>query len=75
MACPFGVIYPELVPYLISSCDFCLGRAEEVMPECVKSCPEGAVKYMEVEESKENDIYLIGEHLAVHATPWMKEVK
>jgi hypothetical protein len=26
-----------------------------------------------VEESKKDDIYLIGEHLAVHSIPWKKE--
>jgi len=73
MACPFGVIYPALVPYLLSACDFCLGGEKE--PECVKGCPEGAVKFTEVEESKEKDIYFIGEHLAVHAVHWVKEIK
>ncbi|MBU4484885.1 4Fe-4S ferredoxin [bacterium] len=73
IACPFGVIYPELVPYLVSKCDFCL--QENAEPPCVKGCPDGAVKYLEVEESKEKNIYFIGDHLAIHATPWMKEVK
>lgn len=76
LACPFGVIYPEMVPYLVSQCDYCLGQAAPAggkEPECVSSCPEGAVKFTEVEEEKEKDIYRIGDNLAVHAVPWRKE--
>ena len=86
LACPFGATYPEVVPYLTSQCEHCLeggkfypvdrilsaGRDGE-LPECVKSCPEKAVQYIEVEEDKEKDIYFIGNHLAVHAIPWKKE--
>lgn len=73
LACPFGAIYPEIVPFLTSQCDYCLGSANGDKPECVKSCPEKAVQYVEVEESKEKDIRLIGDKLAVHALPWRKE--
>ena len=73
LACPFGTIYPEIVPYLTSQCDYCLGKGDEKEPECISSCPEGAVQFIEVEESKEKDIYLIGENLAVHSVPWSKE--
>jgi len=73
LACPFGAIYPEIVPYLTSQCDYCLGKSNGGEPECVKSCPQKAVQYIEVEESKEKDIHLIGEKLAVHAVPWRKE--
>ena len=73
LACPFGVIYPEIVPYITSQCDYCVGRCNGNEPECVKTCPHNAIKYIEVEESKENDIYLVGEHLAVHSIPWRKE--
>jgi hypothetical protein len=30
----------------------------------------GAIKYIEIEESADKDIYLVGEHLAVHSIPW-----
>lgn len=70
LVCPFGAIYPELLPYLASKCDYCPGQEE---PECVKSCPDGAVRFIESEESKDKDIYFIGENLAVHSVPWRKE--
>ena len=73
LACPFGTLYPEIVPYLSSRCDYCLGRSEGKMPECVNTCPLKAVQFIEVEESKEKDIYLIGDNLAVHLVPWRKE--
>lgn len=73
IACPFGTIYPELLPYLTSRCDYCLKTITQQEPECVKSCPEGAVRFIEIEESKDKDIYLVGENLAVHSVPWRKE--
>ena len=74
IACPFGVVYPQIVPYLASQCDYCLESCKPGEdPLCVRTCPEGVIKYIEVEESKKDDIYLIGEHLAVHSIPWRKE--
>ena len=73
LACPFGTIYPEIVPYLTSQCDWCLGRLDEGPPECVITCPYNAIQFIEVEESKEKDIYLIGDNLAVHSAPWKKD--
>ena len=75
VACPFGTIIPDFIPYLDSRCDFCVGRDEE-MPVCVSSCPEGAVEVREIEaDDPENDIYLVGERLAVHTRRWVKEVE
>ncbi len=73
LACPFGAIYPEIVPYLTSQCDYCIGTVGENPPVCVESCPLGAVKYIEVKESKEKNIYSISDKLAVHSISWGKE--
>ena len=72
VACPFGVILPDLIPYFDSKCDFCIG-AQGKMPKCIASCPEKAVEFREVEESLEQDIYFVGEHLAVHTRRWSRE--
>jgi len=72
LACPFGAIYPELVPYLVSRCDYCLQQLEAKEPECVISCPHEAIQYKTLKESKGN-IYLIGDKLAVHYVPWRKD--
>jgi len=73
LACPFGTIVPEMIPYLSSRCDLCINRADDKNPPvCTKTCPEKAIRYEEVEESAENNIVFVGEHLAVHAIPWRK---
>lgn len=72
IACPFGVIFQDFIPYLDSRCDFCLSKDTE-LPACVKSCPEKAVEIKEVVEDIEKEIYLVGEHLAVHTKKWSRE--
>ncbi len=73
IACPFGVISSETIPYITSQCDYCSGRlADDEEPLCVRTCPEGAIKYIEVEESEEKDIHAVGDKLVVHAIPWKK---
>ncbi|OGS24045.1 MAG: hypothetical protein A2297_07780, partial [Elusimicrobia bacterium RIFOXYB2_FULL_48_7] len=74
-ACPFGTIFPEILLYKSSGCDYCEGRANGNPPLCVETCKEKALQYVEVEESPEKNIYVINEHLAVHAIPWNKEAK
>ena len=75
IACPFGTILPELIPFYTAGCDYCLGRKPEVdVPDCVKSCPDEAITYREVEEDRENGIYFIGDHLAVHAVNFKEKL-
>lgn len=64
--CPFGVIYPETIPFIISRCDFCLGRisADEI-PICLESCSHGGIKYGEFSENKEARIYKISDYLFI----------
>jgi len=73
LACPFGTIPLETVPYVTSRCDVCIDRSGTEEPVCVRTCSvPDAVKFIEVEESEKDDIYLIGRHVAVHAMPWKK---
>ncbi len=63
-ACPFGVIYPETIPFLIARCDFCLGRVKDgEYPACLGSCSPGAMKYGDFEENIEAHIYKISEYI------------
>jgi len=72
-ACPFGTIVPEIVPYFASRCDGCIGRSDiKNPPVCTKTCPEGAIRFEDVEESKEKNIVFVGELLAVHCIQWRK---
>jgi carbon-monoxide dehydrogenase iron sulfur subunit len=72
IACPFGIILPDFIPYLDAKCDFCAGASARI-PECVTSCPEKALEVKEVQESLEQNIYFVGEHLAVHTRRWSRE--
>ncbi|OGS19410.1 MAG: hypothetical protein A3J83_03180 [Elusimicrobia bacterium RIFOXYA2_FULL_40_6] len=74
-ACPFGVIYPGILPYKSSGCDYCEGRKENKQPLCAETCPQKAIQYIEVEESKEKNIYIINDYLAVKGLPWNKDAK
>ena len=65
-ACPFGVIYPETIPFIIARCDFCLGRLREGdRPICLESCTHGGIKYADFEENSQERIYKISGHLLV----------
>ena len=71
-ACPFGVIYPEVISYYATGCDYCITKSNGT-PACVVSCEKNALEYKEVEESEEDGIYILNEHLAVRAPKWAKE--
>ena len=74
IACPFGTLFPEIVPYNISVCDYCLSSVRGTdVPVCVTTCPLGAIRFEEKEEDIPNNIYAVDEHLVVHALPWKKE--
>ena len=71
LACPFGAIHPEIIPYLGSQCDYCADRLNgEQEPLCVRTCPEGALKYLEIDESTEKNIRSVGDKLVVHSIAW-----
>lgn len=73
VACPFGTIYLELLNYKSSMCDYCLDRLDDnKSPLCVETCSEKALQYVQVGESEEKNIYIIGDYLAVHETQWNK---
>jgi Fe-S-cluster-containing dehydrogenase component len=73
LACPFGTIPLDTIPYVIAQCDACVDRSDKEEPVCVKTCSvAGAIKFIEAEESVKDDVYLVGKHVAVHALPWKK---
>jgi len=72
VACPFGIIFQDFIPYLDSNCDYCVGLSGR-LPKCVTSCPHKAIEIKEVEEDLEKNIYFVGEHLAVHTRKWSRE--
>ncbi len=74
VACPFGVIYPQIVEYKTTMCDYCMGRSDDhTPPECVATCPEKALDWIEVEENPEKDIYAVrGGQFFVHTVKWKR---
>jgi Fe-S-cluster-containing dehydrogenase component len=72
-ACPFGTIYTELLPYMLSVCDYCCDRAGKEAPLCVRTCPYGVLDYREVSEDPDRGIYCIGDSLAVVSHHWLRE--
>jgi len=72
IACPFGVIFQDFIPYLDSRCDYCIGLRDGV-PKCITSCPYKAVEIRDVQEDPEQDIYFVGGSLAVHTLKWSRE--
>jgi Fe-S-cluster-containing dehydrogenase component len=43
------------------------------LPKCVTSCPEKAIEIKEIEENLEQNIFFVGENLAVHTRKWSRE--
>jgi len=74
LACPFGTILPDIIPYIVSKCDLCLGRLKEgEEPLCVKSCECDAIKFIEEKEVEGlNDIYKIGDNLIVKVFSYLE---
>jgi Fe-S-cluster-containing dehydrogenase component len=45
IACPFGTIYTDLIPYPSSVCDLCKNRLESNgKPLCVNTCGDGSIE-------------------------------
>jgi Fe-S-cluster-containing dehydrogenase component len=66
IACPFGTIYTDLIPYPSSVCDVCRGRlGEGEKPLCVTTSKDGSIDYKEVDLTKEKDLTEVFEDVVV----------
>jgi Fe-S-cluster-containing dehydrogenase component len=73
-ACPYGTIYPELVPLIAHNCDFCLDRRDQPsQPLCVATCSNGALSLKRADAKLEDNTFLVGDNLIVHSTHWQRE--
>lgn len=76
LACPFGVLYPEVINYPAHSCSYCLKNLADEAPLCVKTATDKDVlQYIEIKEDKEKHNFAVGEQFVVHAVPWEREFK
>ncbi len=71
-ACPYGTIYPEMVPRFASNCDYCVPRRNGE-PVCISTCPYGALSLLEGEPEDPRDCFAAGDHLLIHSRHWKKE--
>ncbi|MFW6138123.1 MAG: 4Fe-4S dicluster domain-containing protein [Spirochaetota bacterium] len=73
-ACPYGTIYPEVVPLIVHICDFCMDRRDKKdEPLCITSCPYGALSLKKADEELDENTYLVGDSLIVHSIHWKRE--
>ncbi len=73
-ACPYGTIYPENVPYIVHTCDYCFDRRNKVdEPLCLTTCPYDALSLKKADSHFPENTFWVGEHLIVHSTHWMRE--
>lgn len=71
-ACPFGTIYPDILPYKTSQCDYCIGRSNGAPPKCVETDKTGILSWVEAEEDEPKNIYRISDKLLVYSLKWKK---
>jgi Fe-S-cluster-containing dehydrogenase component len=69
MACPFGTIYTDLIPFPSSVCDVCKGRLKpKEKPLCVRTCSDESIDYREVNLDKEKDLIEVFDDIVVKVT-------
>lgn len=76
-ACPFGTIFPEVMNYITSKCDYCLQQLQDnpdFVPQCVITAPEGAIVIRDIaDEDPGNHIHFYGDHLAIRSQHWRRK--
>jgi Fe-S-cluster-containing dehydrogenase component len=73
VACPFGTIYPEAIPYTVSRCDYCVNRLNAgEAPLCVRTSPENVIEYAEIDQDEAKGVYQVGDHLVVKCKAWKR---
>ena len=64
MACPFGTVYEDLIPFVTSVCDLCKDRLTDgEKPLCVQTCENESVDYKQV--SVKGDLLEVFEDIVV----------
>jgi Fe-S-cluster-containing dehydrogenase component len=67
IACPFGTVYTDLIPFPSSVCDRCKGRLKNgEKPLCVTTCEDESIDYQEVQAG--GDLVEVFEDIVVRVT-------
>ena len=72
VACPFGTIYLDILPYKTSQCDYCVGRSNGKPPLCVETDKEKILQWVDMEGDESKNIYKISDYLLVMSPKWKK---
>ncbi|MDD5674345.1 MAG: hypothetical protein PHC61_09285 [Chitinivibrionales bacterium] len=72
-ACPFGTIYPEVIPFYAVQCDYCMQKLSSGDLSCLSGCAKQAIEYKEVEESAKEGIFKVNDFLFAKSPKWVKE--
>ncbi|MHC4644523.1 MAG: 4Fe-4S dicluster domain-containing protein [Planctomycetota bacterium] len=69
IACPFGTIYTDLIPYPSSVCDLSKSRVKPgEKPLCVQTCEDRSIDYREVDPGKEADLVEVFDDIVVRVS-------
>ncbi|MEW5816430.1 MAG: 4Fe-4S dicluster domain-containing protein [Spirochaetota bacterium] len=75
IACPFGTILDELIPFTTSQCDFCRDRLTEAeVPLCAAACNDGSISFGEYAEEPEKNIFALNNSVLVRVRTWQKDI-
>jgi Fe-S-cluster-containing hydrogenase component 2 len=74
IACPFGVIFTDFIPYYDSKCNWCINRNKTA---CLESCPYRAIEIIDIEKDDiTQNIYVVSDSLAIkHSKKWFLDDK
>ena len=71
-ACPFGTLLDDVINLMVSGCDMCPQLKSGEAPLCVTSCTNNAVSFEEIPEPLPENMYLLGDRLAVRSRHWKR---
>lgn len=77
LACPFGTIFPQVINYVTTHCDYCLNQLADnpdYVPLCAKTAPPNTFQMLEIEANNpKKQSFFVGDHLAIKSPNWRKK--
>jgi len=67
LACPFGVLTPEMLRHHVPKCDLCEERVlAGGIPRCVATCVSGALRFEDVQTTEKEGLLVLSSRSAGH---------